>query len=108
MTIPGFLDDLRRRGIALRLQGDQLIAVPGSRLASEDADRIRANKPAIVQLLRDGQPGPRVLPFRSDCVTCGAALGASSAVRCRPCVARAYEDRERRRHQDGRSPPDAA
>lgn len=105
MPVQTFVEGLRRRGITLRLQGDQIVAVPGSLLTSDEADRIRENKFAIVQLLL-GRAGPtRLRPFRSHCLTCGVALDERSVLRCPACVATAYAKRDQRRRAEGRAPP---
>lgn len=105
MDATTFVADLRHRGIRLRLEGDRLVAVPGSALTSEDAGWIQAHKPAIVALLA-AQDAPRpIVPLRPDCVTCGASLAEGSMLRCPSCVQGTYEERNQRRRAEGRAPP---
>lgn len=105
MDAPAILADFRRRGIRLRLEGNRLIATPASLLSSDDADHIRAHKPAIVALLAP-PAGPRlIVPLRTRCVSCGAALQPGSAVRCPGCVDAAVLARDQRRRDEGRAPP---
>lgn len=105
MNAETFVADLQQRGIRLRLEGDRLVAVPGSALTSGDADYIRASKPAIVALLA-AQDVPRpIRPLRTHCVTCGAPLTEGSMLRCSVCVTTAYRQRDQRRRAEGRAPP---
>ncbi len=91
----------------LRFGGSQTGPLAYELAATRDVleELIEAFRP-IGMTLPSGRRVPRqVVPA---CVTCDGPLPLGSAVRCPACVTRAYEDRERRRHQDGRSPPDAA
>ncbi len=99
MDIEPVVVGLRRRGIRLRLEGERLIATPASLLSSDDADWVRANKPAIVALLAAPSAPRLIVPLRTHCVSCGAALGPGSAVRCPDCVDAAYRHRDQRRDQ---------
>lgn len=105
MDIQTILADLRRRGIRLRLEGERLIVSPTALLTSDEADWIRANKPAIVALLAAHDIPRPTVPLRTHCLTCGAALGPGSMLRCPDCVAAAYHRRDQRRRAEGRAPP---
>lgn len=129
MTIQTTIAGLRHRGIRLRLEGERLIVSPAALLTSDEADWIRANKPAVVALLAASSVPRPIVPLRTHCVSCGAALGPGSAVRCVTCVDAAYQRRDEHRepaemgrsgtrwdgftdqgpgaqhHQEGRGPP---
>lgn len=105
MTIHARLDDLRRRGVRLRMEGDRLVATPAAALSSADADWIRSNKPAIRAAIEAAEPSGRRLPLRSHCISCGSPLDERSAVRCPACVEAAYRERDRQRASEGPDPP---
>ncbi len=87
---------LNCRGITLRVEGDRLIATPAASVTSEDADRIRRHKTALINALT-------TLPARrrpvQECVTCGDGLPPQSWARCPGCVNAAYQRRDQRRQE---------
>lgn len=99
MDAQTFVADLRRRGIRLRLEGERLIVSPAALLTSDEADWIRAHKAAVVALLVAPSTPRPIMPLRTHCLTCGAALGPGSMVRCPDCVDEAYQRRDQRRQE---------
>ncbi|SFK44292.1 amino acid adenylation domain-containing protein [Falsiroseomonas stagni DSM 19981] len=63
MTTAAFLQDLERRGVSLSASGDELsLRAPRGVLTEADRDRLRAEKPAILALLR-GEDATPDAPF---------------------------------------------
>ncbi len=63
MTVASFLDDLRQRGVTLRVDGDALsLRAPKGALSEADRDRLRTDKSAILAWLQtpadDSEPFP--------------------------------------------------
>lgn len=105
MDATTFVAVLRHRGIRLRLEGERLIVSPAALLTTDEADWIRAHKPAIVARLVAQNIPRTIVPLRTHCVSCGAPLAEGSMLRCPGCVDVAYEERDQRRRAEGRAPP---
>ena len=69
MTPQHLLSELHTRGIALTLNGDQLIVTPASRLTDSDRVAIRTHKPMLLGLLKHGGPQQGII-----CTSCDAVL----------------------------------
>lgn len=104
MDAHALIASLAARGVVLRVLDGRLVASPASRLTSEDADRIRSLRDALVDALTTGTMRRR---NQSHCVTCGGSLPPDTWARCHACVDAAYLARDERRRLEGRAPPAA-